>query len=547
MKRTLTSLLSVAAIGTALACTNLLAGRDATVDGSTFVTYAADSHVLYGELYHFPAADHPKGTMREVREWDSNRRLGAIPEAPHTFNVVGNMNEHQLTIAETTFGGRHELVDTTGIIDYGSLIYIALQRCTTAREAIDCMTSLVDKYGYCSEGESFSIADPREVWVMEMVGKGPGSKGAVWVAIRIPDDCISAHANHSRIHKIPFADKKNCRYSPDVVSFARSKGWYDGKDADFDFSRAYAPADYLALRGCDGRAWAFFNHHVDGMDRYLPWIMAEEGAEVMPLYFRPKHKLSVRDMQSGMRDHFEGTPMDMTHDIGAGPWQCPYRFRPLTFKVDSVEYFNERATATQQTGFSFVAQMRASLPNAIGGVLWFGVDDAATAPYLPMYCSITRIPHSYAVGNGDILTFSADAAFWVNNMVANQAYGRYSLMIGDINKVLNAIEDSLAVNQPKIEKEALALYGTNPGKAITLLNDYTIEQAESATKRYRELAEFLLVKYLDGNRKKESNGQFLRTGDNYPASPDFPGYNDEYYRNIARTTGNHLRNKEVKQ
>lgn len=547
MKRTITTLLSVAAIGTALACTNLIAGRDATIDGSTLVTYAADSHVLYGELYHYPAADHPAGAMREVREWDTNRFLGEIPEARHTFNVVGNMNERQLTIAETTFGGRHELVDTTAIIDYGSLIYITLQRCTTAREAIDCMTSLVAKYGYCSEGESFSIADPREVWVMEMVGKGPGSKGAVWVAIRIPDDCISGHANHSRIHKIPFSDKKNCLYSPDVVSFAREKGWFSGKDADFDFSRAYAPADYLALRGCDGRVWSYFNHHADGMDRYLPWIMAEEGAEVMPLYVKPNRKVSVSDLKNDMRDHFEDTPMDMTRDIGAGPWKCPYRFRPLTFKVDSVEYFNERATATQQTGFSFVAQMRANLPDPIGGVLWFGVDDAATAPYLPMYCCITRIPHSYAVGNGDLYNFSPDAAFWVNNMVANQAYGRYSLMIEDIDMVRLGIEGHLELNQSKIEAEAQALYRENPGKAVTFLNDYSIEQADGATAKYRKLAEFLFVKYLDGNRKKELDGRFLRTPDGYPQSPDFPGYNEEYYRNIARTTGDHLRNKEVKQ
>ena len=375
----LTLLLLLIAIAPLFACTSFLAGKNATADGATMITYAADSHVLYGELYRQPAADHPKGSMREIREWDTNKHLGYIPEVSHTYSVIGNMNENQVTITESTWGGREELVDTTGIMDYGSLIYVALQRASSARQAIKIMTTLVEKYGYYSSGESFSIADPNEVWIMEMIGKGCKEKGAVWVAIRIPDDCIAGHANHSRIHKIPFADKKNCMYSPDVVSFARKQGYYTGSDADFSFSRAYAEYDFGALRGCDARVWAFYRHFADDIDRYLPWINGERGAEVMPLYVKPNRKLTVADFKAAMRDHFEGTPFDMTNDIGAGPWKVPYRYRPMTFKVDDVEYTNERATATQQTGFSLVAQMRGTLPDAIGGVLWFGVDDANTS------------------------------------------------------------------------------------------------------------------------------------------------------------------------
>ena len=382
------------------ACTSLLAGKGATTDGSTMITYNADSYVLYGELYHHPAADHKKGEMLEVREWDTNKYLGEIKQVGHTYATIGNMNEHQLAITESTWSSRPELMDTTAIMDYGSLIYITLQRARTAREAIKVMTDLVNEYGYRSTGESFSIADPNEVWIMEMVSKGMKEKGAVWVAIRIPDDCISGHANQSRIHQIPFDDKENCMYSDDVVSFARDMGYFSGKDEDFSFCNAYAVTDYLALRGCDGRVWSFYNKYATGMDKYLPYILAE-GGEVLPLYIKPDRKLSVQDMQAMLRDHFDGTELDMTKDPGAGPWHSPYRFAPLIWKSDSVEYVHERPIATQQTGFTLVAQMRSWLPDEIGGILWFGVDDSAMTVYNPIYCAITKVPECYRQGNGD--------------------------------------------------------------------------------------------------------------------------------------------------
>ena len=531
-----------AAGGQALACTSLLVGKDASADGSTIITYAADSHVLYGFLNYIPAATHEPGSMREVRDWDSNKHLGYIAEAETTYSVVNSINERQVTITESTWGGRHELVDTTGIIDYGSLIQIALQRSATAREAIGVMTSLVAEYGYYSEGESFSIGDPDEIWIMDMIGKGGKEKGAVWVAVRIPDDCIAGHANQPRIHKIPAYHPDSCLYSSDVVTFARSMGYFQGDDADFDFADAYAPADFSALRGCDGRVWSYFNRFKQGMERYLPYINGKKDAEVMPLYVKPDRKPSVRDIQNMMRDHFEGTPFDMTQDPGATQWWgVPYRYRPMTYVVDSVTYYNERAIATQQTGFVLVSQMRSWLPDPIGGVLWFGVDDANTAVFIPMYCSITEVPKSYACGTGDLYTLSWESAFWCNNWVANQAYNRYSLMIGDIRKVQGGIEDYLEQNQPAIEAQALELYTQEPGKALKLINDYVISAAQDATAKYKALGEYLLVKYLDGNRKKEVDGKFARTPDGCPVYPDFPGYEAEYYRTIAKATGDHLK------
>ena len=467
-RRILSAMLFVnMAIPAVEACTNLIVGKGASTDGSTLVTYAADSHVLYGELYHWPAATHSPGEMLDVREWDTNHLLGQIPQTERTYNVVGNMNECQLTIGETTFGGREGLVDTTAVMDYGSLIYITLQRARTAREAIGTMTSLVQKYGYRSEGESFTIADPNEVWIMEMIGKGLHNKGAVWVAVRIPDDCISAHANHARIHTFPLEDPDNCIYSPDVISFARQKGYFSGLNTDFSFADTYAPADFEALRSCDARVWSFYNMFCSGMDKYLPYLYGKS-KEPLPLYIKPDRKISPQNMMNAMRDHFEGTPFDMTKDVGAGPFACPYRWRPLTFKVDSVEYINERAIATQQTGFSFVAQMRNYLPNPIGGVLWFGVDDAATSVYIPMYCSITEVPECFKVGNGDLLTFSWTSAFWINNWVANMAYSKYNYMSADIKLVQKKLEDEFKASQPFIEKSAIDLYSQSPEKVAKL-------------------------------------------------------------------------------
>ena len=373
-----------------------------------------------------------------------------------------------------------------------------------------------------------------------MIGKGPGRKGAVWVAVRIPDDCIAAHANQARIHKFPLKDKKNVLYSKDVISFAREKGYYTGKDQDFSFANAYAPLDFGALRACEARVWAFYNKYVSGMDQYLPYLYGQS-QEPLPLYFKPDSLLSVRDVQWMMRDHFEDTPFDMTKDAGAGPFKSPYRYRPMRFKVDGEEYVNERAIATQQTGFSLVAQMRSYLPDPIGGILWFGVDDANTAVYTPMYCGITEIPECYRVGNGDMLTFSWTSAFWIHNWVANQAYNRYEPMIGDIRKVQNKLEDSYAANLSQIDAKALELYNNNPAEALTYLNQYSVEQANQATAEWKSLGEYLLVKFIDGNIKKEKDGKFLRTPEGIAASPSFPGYSEEYYRQVVESAGDKLK------
>ncbi len=520
--------LMAAAPAAALACTSLIAGKKVTADGSVIITYAADSHTLYGELYHQPAADHAPGSMRTVTEWDTGKILGQIPEVAHTYRTLGNMNEHGLTIAESTWGGREELAGS-GLIDYGSLIYITLQRARTAREALKVMTELVEKYGYASSGESFSIADADEAWIMELIGKGNDDKGAVWVARRVPDDCISGHANHARIHTFPLDDPETL-YSPDVISFARSKGYFNGKDKDFSFSRAYAVTDGGALRGCDGRVWSFYNRHSQGAQPYLDWILKGEGAP-LPLWVKPEKPVTVRDMQAMMRDHFEGTPLDMTTDIGAGPYAVPYRWRPLTYQVDSVEYTHERAIATQQTGFSFVSQMNSARPRAMKGILWFGVDDANTCVYVPVFNGSTAVPHEFAVGNGDLYNLSWESAFWINNYVANQAYYRYSQMIPDIRRVQNAIEDTFEAEMPDLEKEIAAM---NAGDAASRLNDYTASRTTDYTRRYKALGDYLFVKYMDGNVKREKNGEFERTPEGMPEYPMFPGYDERYYRSIAK-------------
>ncbi|MBJ2183761.1 MAG: C69 family dipeptidase [Muribaculaceae bacterium] len=524
----------------ALACTSLIAAKGATDDGSTMVTYAADSHTLYGELYHQPAADHAPGTMRPVYDWDSGEYRGEIPEAAHTYATIGNMNEHGLTIAESTWGGRHELAGS-GLIDYGSLIYITLQRARTAREAVDVMTGLVRDYGYGSEGESFSIADPEEVWIMELIGKGKADKGAVWVARRVPDGHISGHANHARIHTFPQNEPATTIFSPDVIDFARKQGYYKGKDKDFDFSRAYAITDVGATRGCDGRVWSYFRRFAnpaDSLDSYLPWVMKGEG-EVLPLWIKPEKQLSANDLKWMMRDHFEGTPLDMTTDIGAGPFDVPYRWRPMTFEVDSATYTHERAIATQQTGFSFVSSMNAARPEAMRGILWFGVDDANTCVYIPVFNSTPEPPHELAHGNGDMLTLSWDAMFWVNNYVANQAYNRYSQMIPDIRRVQTAYEKML---EEDTALAAEALGGMTYDEARDRLAGFTNMASAAVTKGYRDLGDYLLVKFLDGNIKKETApGHFERTATGMPVQPVFGGYNDRYFRSIVDETGDRYR------
>ena len=525
------------------ACTSFLVGKKASADGSVMITYAADSHNLYGELYHWPAAKWPKGSMLEIREWDSNKPLGKIPQVEETYNVVGNMNEHQVAITESTFGGRPELEDSTGIMDYGSLIYVALQRAKSAREAIHIMTSLVKEHGYYSSGESFSIADKNEAWIMEMIGKGVGNKGAVWVAIRIPDDCISAHANQSRIQQIPFDDKENCMYSPDVVSFAREKGYFNGKDKDFSFTKAYCPYDFSALRGCEARVWAFMRKYDKSLDAYLPFLKGESD-KPMPLYVKADRKLTLQDVKNGMRDHYEGTEFCMTNDAGMGPYKVPYRWRPMTFKVDGQEYVNERAIATQQTGFVLCAQLRNWLPDAIGGVLWFGVDDAATAVFTPMYGSIKETPECFRVGNGDMMTFSWTSAFWIHNWVANMAYSKYSFMIEDIKPVQKELELGFEAMQPSIDKAAADMYAKNPEEAVKFLTWYSTTEANRSTARWKQLGEYLVVKYIDGNVKKEVNGKFMQNGYGLSASPNFPGYDETYYRSIVNSAGERLKVKE---
>lgn len=545
MKRHFTPIIvmaaAVAASFDADACTSLIAAKGATADGSVMVTYAADSHNLYGELYNQPAADHPAGTMRKIVEWDTGKPLGEIPEVPHTYATIGNMNEHGLAIAESTWGGREELAGT-GIIDYGSLIYVTLQRAKTAREAIKVMTNLVKDYGYASSGESFSIADPDEAWVMELIGKGKADKGAVWVARRVPDGHISGHANHPRIHKFPLKDKTGeTIYSPDVIKFARSQGYFNGKDEDFDFSKAYGVTDFGALRGCDARVWAYFNKFSKGMDAYLPWIDRAEG-EPMPLWVKPDSLLTASDMKWMMRDHFEGTPYDMTNDIGAGPYKVPYRWRPMTFTVDSVEYTHERAIATQQTGFSFVAQLRGDLPAYLRGLLWFGTDDANTSVYLPVFCSVRKAPAQLA--HGDINTLDWNSNFWVNNYVANQAYNRYSLMIPDIRRVQSKLERDIE-EDVRVAIEQIPAF-SDEEICHNLTQDLADIWAERATTEYKKLGDYLFVKFLDGNMKKtDADHNFVKSEHGMPVYPEFPGYDDRYFRTIVDDAGPRLRVNKI--
>ncbi|MCF8226823.1 MAG: C69 family dipeptidase [Bacteroidales bacterium] len=536
-------------------CTNFLVTPGASANGTSMITYAADAHVLYGELYYRPAAVYPEGTILSIYEWDTNKFLGQIRQVRETYSVVGNMNEHQVAIGETTYGGRSELRDTTGIIDYGSLMYITLQRSKTAREAIHTMSELVNEYGYYSSGESFSISDPNEVWIMEMIGKGTkivtkgrGSKavtynenrGAVWVAVKIPDGYVSGHANQARIQQFPLDDPENCLYAPDVIDFAREMGYYEGSDEEFSFSDTYAPVDFGGARFCDMRVWSFFKDVNDDMDQYFSYVKGEYLSDRMPLYIKPNRKISNYDLMNFMRDHLEGTELDMRKDAGAGPFELPYRWRPLYWEVDGKVYCNERAAATQQTGFSFVAESRSGMPDIIGGILWFGVDDAASTVYVPMYCGMTMVPETYAVGNGDMLTYSDNSAFWAFNFVSNFAYLRYSLMIEDIRKKQDALEKGFIEKVKNIDKKAIELYQNDPEKARAYITNFSVNAGNHTVAVWKELGRYLLVKYMDGNVKKEKNGQFLRNAYGYPAGPDQPGYSEEWKRNVIRDTGDKL-------
>ncbi|OFX86868.1 MAG: peptidase C69 [Bacteroidetes bacterium GWF2_33_16] len=542
----LTALLIVLMNVSNYACTNFLITKGATIDGSTMISYSADSHVLFGELYHWPAADYPEGTMMKIYEWDTGKYLGEIPQAKHTYNVVGNINENQVSIGETTYTGREELQDTTGLIDYGTLIYTALQRARTAREAIQIMTDLVSKYGYYSTGESFSISDPNEVWIMELIGKGPGVTGAVWVARQIPDGYISGHANHARITTFPFNKVNNFNdpkqttfHSTDVISFAREKGYYTGEDKDFSFSDVYAPIDFGGARFCEARVFSGFNKVNSQMGQYLDYAMGKDLKNRMPLWVKVDKKLSVHDVMGLMRDYYQNTPMDMTQDIGAGPYKSIVRWRPMTWKVDGESYLHERAISTQQTGFSFVAQSRSWLPNPIGGIIWFGVDDTYTTVYAPMYCGMTRVPETFAVGNGSIMEYSDNAAFWVFNQVSNFAYTRYSDMIKDIQPVQQDLEKGFITEVNAIDKVAGELYKTNPEFAIEFITNYSVTQGNNTVYTWKKLYAYLFTKYLDGNIKYS---QTVPEGDAYiPPVVKFPGYSESWYKMIVKDAGDKLK------
>ncbi len=546
----LSAALIVGAAGVADACTNFIVTRGASTDGSVMVSYAADSHALYGALYHTPGGKFKPGTMLTVEEWDTGKYLGEIPQVPFTYSTIGNMNEHSLIIAETTYGGRPELENPDGLIDYGSLIYITLQRAKTAREAIDCIVELANTYGYMSSGESFSIADREEAWIMELIGKGPGQKGIVWVARRIPDGCVSAHANQARITTFPLNDKENCLYAEDVISFAREKGYFSGKDEEFSFADAYAPLDFSAMRGCEARVWAFFRTVADGMDKYEDYAMGYNKENRMPLWVEPSKKVSPKTVFDAMRDHYEGTKMDMTKDLGAGGHGLGYRWRPMFFEVDGVEYCNERATATQQTGFWFVTQARPHLPEDMG-ILWFGVDDAATSCLTPIYCSSTEVPENYSVESGSMLRYSDKSAFWLFNRVTNFAYMRYDMISADIRKVVDKWETG---HLKEVEECGAELQALKPEKRRKLLTEYSLNTAAELFARWQTLNNYLLIKYVDGNLKSEnccvmdylenpSPEHFIDNGNGkqIPGNIQYPGYNEKWKRAVAADNGEVLK------
>ena len=545
------------------ACTNILVTKGASADGSCLVSYAADSHQLYGELYFHPAADWEKGSMLDIYEWDTGKYLGQIPQVRHTWQTVGNMNEHQLIIAETTYGGRPELYDSTGVMDYGSLIYVALQRAKTAREAIEVIVDLANTYGYCSSGESFSIADKDEVWVMDLIGKGMKmvkgknvNKGIVWVARRVPDGYICAHANQSRISTFPLKDKKNCMYAPDVISFAREMGYYEGPDEEFSFCDAYNPLNFGGMRGCEARAWAAFNILCDGRFafedeegnlvehdayEYIDYAMGYDKSKRFPLFVKPSEKISVKDLADVMRDHYEGTPMDMTQDIGAGGNALPYRWRPMDFEYEGKTYTNERAIATQQTGFWFVGQSRSWLPDMIGGIIWFGTDDAATSDLTPIYTNVTEVPECFAEGNGSMVEYSPTSAFWMCNRVANACYRMYNVMAPTVRAKIDAFENAQAEAVKEVDLKAMEQFAAGDSEQVKkILTDYSVNTAQQMFKDWTDLEILLLLKYMDGNVKGQNpDGSFIDNGydKSIPGAISNPGYTDKWKESVVREHG----------
>ena len=571
MKRLITAMMALAlvfAFGKANACTNFLITKGASSDGSCMISYAADSHVLYGELYHYPAADHKPGEMRDVYDWDGGAFLGQIPEVAHTYNVVGNMNEWQVAIGETTYGGIEALYDGQGIIDYGSLIYITLQRAKTAREAIKCMGELVYNYGYVSEGESFSICDTEECWILEMIGKGPQNKGAVWVARRIPDGYVSGHANQARITTFPLATRKcktsitfknidkllkdpniDCVYADDVISFAKEAKLYDGPDDKFSFSDVYNPVTFDGARFCDLRVWAMFNKVTDNMKDYWGYATGRDIKRVkpykegicqtpdnfptnrMPLWVKPNKKVSVLDMMDFMRDHLEGTELDMSQDVGAGPFHCPYRWRPMDWEVDGVTYVHERTTATQQTGFSFVAQSRGYNPF---GIFWFGVDDADNTIYCPMYCCMTQVPECFREGNGSMSQWSETSAFWTFNQMSNWAYTKYDYIHPEIRKRQREMETNWVEKAvPELDKRVSTIKGHDG--MVKEMTTFSCAQGDKLVKAWKQFYHELFMKYMDGNL---NTAQPTQPGSKYtPIKSEHPKYSDEYYRILIEKTG----------
>ena len=535
----LAALMALMAVDNAPACTNLIVGKKASLDGSTIISYSADSYGMYGFLYHAEAGLHEKDEMVKIYEWDTGKYLGEIPQARQTYNVIGNMNEYQVAIGETTFGGREELSDPTALIDYGSLIYLGLQRSRTAREAIKVMTDLVKEYGYYSSGESFTIADPNEVWIMEMIGKGPGVTGAVWVAVRIPDDCIAAHANQSRIHQFDLNDKENVMYSPDVISFAREKGYFTGLNKDFSFADAYNPLDFSGLRFCEARVWSYYNMFTDRGNEFLPYIQGESKTP-MPLYVKPNRKISVQDIQNAMRDHYEGTPLDISQDFGAGAYHTPYRLTPLSFSVNGERYFNERPISTQQSAWVFVAQMRDNLPDAIGGVFWFGTDDANMTVFVPIYCCTDLVPPCFDehIDGAGAESFSFNSSFWVNNWIANMVYPRYDLMIDDVRATQTELEKSFRDAQAGIEATASRLAETDLAQAKAFLTNYSNMSAQSYISTWQKLGQYLVVKYNDTAVKRMGKRGLVGKDVDESKIVGRPGYPQQWAEEYVKQTGN---------
>ena len=542
MKKFIMSIMALISVS-AFACSNIIVGKKASADGSVFVSYSADSYGMYGNIYSHRGGVHPQGEMRKVYDWDTNKYNGEIAQAQRTYNVVGQMNEHQVSITETTFGGREELWETEGIIDYGSLIYIALERATSAREAITIMTALVDEYGYCSEGESFSICDKNEAWIMEMIGKGKGQKGAVWAAVRIPDDCVAAHANQSRITRLSQYDKKSVLCSKDVIKFAREKGYFTGKDSEFSFRDAYAPNDFSAVRYCDARVWSIFNRLCDGMDKYVDYAAGKDLKGEMPLYMKPKKPVTLQDVMNGMRDHYENTPFDIRDEVGAGPYNMPYRPTPLSWEVDGKKYFNERPVCTQQTAFCFVGQMRSWMPDALGGIAWVTNDDPNMAPFVPLYCSIDQVPRCFCriEGEQDDVTFSWKSAFWLQNTVSNMVYPYYEKMFPDLLSYRESLDRSFGARVPVWEKTVMG--GDSIYNVYT--TNFTNECAEQMMQQWTELFQYLVVRHNDMALKKVADGgvnvpvgkRFKKTEHGLAEAPDRPGYPEAYRKAIVEKEG----------